>query len=47
MSWQDYALARQHLVEHRIGTRIRQNKAVEDAKVRKSKAVLARQERGR
>jgi hypothetical protein len=34
MSWQDYALARQFLVETRIGTRIREAKALEDAQAR-------------
>ena len=39
MSWQDYALARQYLVEERIGTRLREAKAIEDAR---AKAALDR-----
>lgn len=38
MSWQDYALARQYLVEESIGTRIREAKAVEDAKAKRALA---------
>lgn len=34
MSWQDYALARQYLVEEAIGTRIREAKAIEDAQAK-------------
>lgn len=34
MTWVDYALARQFLVEERIGTRIREAKAVEDAQAK-------------
>jgi hypothetical protein len=40
MTWQEYALARQMLVEERIGTRIREAQRVEDAKFRKSKKAL-------
>lgn len=42
MTWQDYALARQLLVEERIGTRIREAKAAEDAQARKSAKHLPR-----
>jgi hypothetical protein len=34
MDWEDYSLARKYLVEHRIGTRIREQKAIEDAQAR-------------
>jgi len=34
MTWRDYALARQYLVEERIGTRIREAKAIEDAQAK-------------
>ena len=47
MGWQDYALARQNLVEHRIGTRLREQKAREDALARKNAETVARQERKR
>ena len=40
MSWQDYALARQLLVEESIGTRIREAKAIEDAKAKRSLAQI-------
>ena len=47
MSWQDYALARQLLTEERIGTRLREAKAREDALASKNKRTLVRQERKR
>jgi hypothetical protein len=34
MDWPEYAGARQYLVEHRIGTRIREAKAIEDAQAK-------------
>lgn len=40
MTWQEYALARQLLVEERIGTRVREAKAVEDAKHKASVKAL-------
>ena len=40
MSWQEYALARQLLVEERIGTRIRESQAVEAEKARASRKAL-------
>lgn len=42
MSWQDYALARQHLVEQRIGTRVRQAKAEEDASASAARKALSK-----
>ena len=42
MSWQDYCLAAQLLVEERIGTRIRKAQAAEAAKFNSAKAVLPR-----
>lgn len=42
MTWQDYALARQNLVETRIGTRVREAKAVEDATAKKSHQAVTR-----
>ena len=42
MTWQEYALARQLLVEERIGTRVREAKAVEDAKAKASVNALRR-----
>jgi hypothetical protein len=36
MSWQDYSLARQLLVEERIGTRLREAQHLEDEKFRQS-----------
>lgn len=39
MTWQDYALARQYLVETRIGTRVREAKALEDAQDRANRKV--------
>jgi hypothetical protein len=39
MDWPEYAAARQMLVEERIGTRVREAKALEDAK---AKAALDR-----
>ena len=41
MSWQDYALARQYLVETRIGTRIREAQEAEKAQARASKKALS------
>ena len=40
MTWQEYTLARQLLVEERIGTRIREAKAIEDAKHKASAKAL-------
>ncbi len=42
MTWQDYALARQLLVEERIGTRIREAQAAEHAKFKSAKTKLPR-----
>ena len=42
MSWQDYALARQYLVEHRIGTRLREQRTAEDAQAKRNQAITAR-----
>lgn len=42
MTWQDFALACQLLVEERIGTRIREAQAAEAAKFKSAKAVLPR-----
>ncbi len=42
MSWQDYALARQLLVEERIGTRIREAQQAEAAQLKKAKSELPR-----
>lgn len=42
MSWQDYALARQFLVETHIGTRVREAKALEDEKARRSQKAIQR-----
>jgi hypothetical protein len=42
MSWEEYCLARQLLVEERIGTRIREAKAIEDAKHKASAKHLKR-----
>jgi hypothetical protein len=39
MSWTDYALARQYLTETRIGTRIREAKAIEDAQAKANRKV--------
>jgi hypothetical protein len=39
MTWQDYALARKYLVETRIGTRIREAKAIEDAQAKANRKV--------
>jgi hypothetical protein len=36
MDWPTFALARQALVEERIGTRIREQKAIEDAQAKKA-----------
>lgn len=45
MTWHDYALARQFLVETRIGTRIRQAKRDEDAQARSAKAAITARRR--
>lgn len=42
MTWADFALARQQQVEERIGTRIREERAREDAIARKTGETLAR-----
>jgi hypothetical protein len=36
MDWPEYAGARQMLMEERIGTRLRENKAIEDAQAKKA-----------
>jgi hypothetical protein len=41
MTWQEYALARQYLVETRIGTRIREAKAIEDEQAKASRRALS------
>lgn len=40
MTWQEYSLARQYLVETHIGTRIREAKAIEDEQARASRKAL-------
>lgn len=45
MTFADYALARQQQVEERIGTRLREEKAREDALARKNSAEVAKRER--
>jgi hypothetical protein len=47
MTWQDYSLARQYLVEARIGTRKREAKAREDALARQAVEAVQKQERKR
>lgn len=42
MSWEDYSLARQLLVEERIGTRLREAQHLEDAKFKASTRNLQR-----
>ena len=42
MSWEDFNLARQLLVEERIGTRIREAKAAENAKAQAAAKHLPR-----
>jgi hypothetical protein len=42
MDWKYYALARQLLLEERIGTRIREAKAAEEAKFKSTASVLPR-----
>jgi hypothetical protein len=42
MTWTDYALARQLLVEERIGTRIREQRHIEDAQARSTANALSR-----
>jgi hypothetical protein len=45
MSWEDYALARRHLTEQRIGTRVRDARRAEDAQANEAKEAMQRQER--
>jgi hypothetical protein len=45
MTFEDYALARQYLVETRIGTRIREAKHVEDAKASAARKQLTSDKR--
>jgi hypothetical protein len=45
MTWQDYALARQLLVEKYIGTRVREARAVEDAKFARTGQAIKRSKR--
>lgn len=40
MTWQEYALSRQYLVEERIGTRIRESQHAEDELFAKSRKAL-------
>lgn len=40
MTWTEYALARQLLVEERIGTRLREAEAIEKAKAKASRKAL-------
>lgn len=42
MSFTDYALARQYLVEHRIGTRIREAQSKETAIAKRSSQAIER-----
>lgn len=42
MTWQEYALARQLLVEERIGTRIRESQANEDAQASANAKAIQR-----
>lgn len=42
MSWEDYAAARQLLLEEHIGTRLREAKAIEDAKAKQTLARVGR-----
>lgn len=42
MSWEDYALARQLLLEERIGTRIREAKRDEDTTARAAAKAISR-----
>lgn len=42
MTFEDYALARQYLVEHRIGTRLREQKRTEDQQAHKAKQAITR-----
>jgi hypothetical protein len=42
MTWLDYSLARQYLVETRIGTRIRQAKRDENAQAQQAKDAISR-----
>lgn len=41
MSWHDYQLARQYLVESRIGTRIREAQHIEQAQARSNAKALS------
>ena len=43
MSWEEYCLARQLLVEERIGTRLREAQHLEDAKFKAATRNLQRQ----
>lgn len=45
MTWRDFALARQQQVEERIGTRIREERAREDALARQTQDLIKREER--
>ena len=42
MTWQEYALARQLLVEERIGTRLREDQAREDAQFAASARAIGK-----
>lgn len=42
MSWHDYALARQYLVETRIGARVREAQREEEAVARRSAKALGK-----
>ena len=42
MSWRDFLLARQYLAEERVGRRIRQVEAEEDAAFEAAKAALSK-----
>jgi hypothetical protein len=43
MSWEDYVLARQLLLEERIGTRVREAQAVEREHASRAAKVIKRQ----
>ena len=45
MNWEDYALARQVLVEEHIGTLVREAKRAEDKAASKAKTNIARSRR--
>jgi hypothetical protein len=40
MTWQEYALSRQYLLEERIGTRVRESQAAEDELFGRSKKAI-------